>query len=187
MATDIRDRIRELRRVKARDIRTNPKNLRKHPPEQQKILKQLIDSIGYVDALIARETDNGLELIDGHLRRQLTPDMEVPVLIVDLDDDEVDVMLATFDPVTFMAKIDRDRLRDLYEQITINDQELFNAVNMVIDDLGLHVLADDNKTADDRLIGGNYQVLIECESEQHQRDLLEEFIQRGLKCRALIL
>lgn len=33
---------------------------------------------------------------------------------------------------------------------------------------------------------GQISIVIECESETHQRDLLERFDAEGLKCRALI-
>src|SRR5437879_2420739 len=65
----IRDRIEELRRVRARDLRPNPRNWRVHPKPQVDALRSLLSEIGYADALIARELPDGsLELIDGHLR-----------------------------------------------------------------------------------------------------------------------
>ena len=43
----IRDRIKELRRVKASDLLPNPKNWRTHPVAQQDALKGLLAEIGY--------------------------------------------------------------------------------------------------------------------------------------------
>ena len=80
----IRDRIKELRRVKASQLRPHPQNWRSHPPDQQDALRGVLAEIGYAGALLARELPDGsLELIDGHLRAETTPEMEVPVLIVD--------------------------------------------------------------------------------------------------------
>src|SRR4029079_15258456 len=71
----IRDRIKELRRVRAADLRPNPRNWRVHPPAQQDALRYLLAEVGYADALLARELDDGtLLLIDGHLRAETTPD-----------------------------------------------------------------------------------------------------------------
>src|SRR5712692_6579053 len=84
----VRDRIVGFRRVPARQLRANPRNWRQHPPAQRAALRALLDDVGYADALIARQTPDGLELLDGHLRSEMTPDMAVPVLIVDVDDDE---------------------------------------------------------------------------------------------------
>ncbi len=74
----IRDRIKELRRVKAESLRPNPRNWRTHPPEQQDALRGVLAEIGYANALLARELADGtLMLIDGHLRAETTPDMIV--------------------------------------------------------------------------------------------------------------
>ena len=90
----IRNRITELRHVRAGDLRPNPKNWRKHPKAQRQAVQAVLDDVGYADALIVRETPHGLELLDGHLRADLTPDATVPVLVTDLDDDEADTVLA---------------------------------------------------------------------------------------------
>jgi hypothetical protein len=79
----IRDRIRELRRVRASELVLNPKNWRRHPKAQVDALRGLLAEIGYADALLARElVDGRLMLIDGHLRAETTPDAEVPVLVL---------------------------------------------------------------------------------------------------------
>jgi hypothetical protein len=85
----IRDRIKELRRVRASDLRPNPRNWRTHPDAQRDVLKGLLAEVGYAGALLARETeDGGLELIDGHLRAETTPEQLVPVLVLDVTADE---------------------------------------------------------------------------------------------------
>ena len=50
----IRDRIKELRRVKAGRLRPHPNNWRVHPKDQQDALRGLLAEIGYADALLAR-------------------------------------------------------------------------------------------------------------------------------------
>ena len=83
----IRDRIVDFRRVPAADLLPNPANWRTHPDEQRDALAGVLESVGIVDAVIARETPEGLELIDGHLPQEtLTGD--IPVIVVDLNDDE---------------------------------------------------------------------------------------------------
>jgi hypothetical protein len=90
----IRDRIKELRRVKASDLLPNPRNWRKHPKAQADALRGVLAEIGFADALLARETDRGLMLIDGHLRAETAPDQDVPVLVLDVDAAEADKLLA---------------------------------------------------------------------------------------------
>ena len=71
----IRDRIVELRRVPASELRPNPRNWRTHPKMQREVLEGALHEIGYADVLIARQCEDGvLELIDGHLRAEVTPD-----------------------------------------------------------------------------------------------------------------
>ena len=84
----IRDRIKELRRVRASELLPNPKNWRVHPVAQQEGIRTMLAKVGYADAVIARETADGLMLIDGHLRAEMTPDTEVPVLVTDLTEEE---------------------------------------------------------------------------------------------------
>ena len=57
-STTIRDRIRELRRVPAKDLLPNPKNWRRHRRRRSSIARTS-DEIGYADALLARELSDG--------------------------------------------------------------------------------------------------------------------------------
>ena len=53
---------------------------------------------------MVRELPNGsLQIVDGHLRAETTPNALVPVLVVDLDDKDADKVLATFDPLAAHA------------------------------------------------------------------------------------
>ena len=113
----MKDRITGLRRVPAAELRENPKNWRTHPPEQRTALAAALDSIGLVDAVIARDTPDGLELVDGHLRADLAGDADIPVLVVDLDDSEAAAALATLDPIAAMAAADTPALRRLLEDV----------------------------------------------------------------------
>ena len=113
-ATAIRNRVKELRHVRAGDLVPNPKNWRTHPQDQQDALRGVLAEIGYADALIARKVRGGkLMLSDGHLRAEVTPDMEVPVLVTDLTEAEADKLLATLDPLAAMAEADAGKLAEL--------------------------------------------------------------------------
>ena len=63
----------------------DPKNWRRHPKAQVDALRGLLSEVGYADALLASELPDGrLMLIDGHLRKETTPDALVPVLVLDV-------------------------------------------------------------------------------------------------------
>src|SRR5690349_12965477 len=114
----IRDRIKELRRVRAADLRPNPRNWRLHPPAQQEALRGLLAEVGYAGALLARELDDGtLMLIDGHLRAETTPDSLVPVLVLDVDEQEADKILLTHDPIAAMATVSSENLESLLAEV----------------------------------------------------------------------
>jgi len=125
-AMTMKDRVKELRRVPASELRANPKNWRRHPPSQEAALRGVLEDIGFADAVIARETDDGLELIDGHLRQEVMGDQSIPVLIVDVTEEEADKMLLTLDPLAMMAHADTDQLLHLlrdtqFESKAVND------------------------------------------------------------------
>jgi hypothetical protein len=48
-------------------------------------LRGVLAEIGFAGAALARELPDGtLELIDGHLRVEMVPDSEIPVLVLDV-------------------------------------------------------------------------------------------------------
>jgi DNA modification methylase len=133
----IRDRIKDLRRVRAGDLRPHPKNWRTHPEEQQNALRGILAEVGYVDALMVRElTDGTLQIVDGHLRAETTPDALVPVLVVDLDDKEADKVLATFDPLGAMAEADEEQLAVLLKGIETDSEALAAMLEQLAQDSG---------------------------------------------------
>lgn len=186
----IKDRIRELRRVRAGDLIPNPKNWRTHPQAQQDALRGLLADIGYVDALLARETAEGLMLIDGHLRAEITPDMEVPVLVLDVTEAEATTILATFDPVGAMAGTDSAALDDILREVQIDN----DAVQQMLAEIAeqsrrVHDEPQEAKPENDASsdkITERFAIVVNCESEEQQRELLDRFEQEGLSCRALI-
>ena len=127
----IRDRVTELRRVRAGSLLPSPKNWRRHPKAQADALRGLLSEIGYADALLARETPEGLMLIDGHLRAETTPDAVVPVLVLDVTEAEADKLLLSLDPLAAMAEGDADALRTLLAQVETDS----DAVQKMLDGL----------------------------------------------------
>ena len=121
-----RDRIKELRRVRAGDLQPNSKNYRLHGDYQKAVLSEAMERVvGVVDAVIARETASGsLELVDGHLRADLDPEAILPVLVVDLAEDEVDLVIATLDPIAGLAAHDGKILNELLDHISGDSAEM---------------------------------------------------------------
>ena len=182
----IRDRIKELRRVSAADLRPNPRNWRTHPAEQQDALRGLLAEVGYAGALLARELDDGtLMLIDGHLRAETTPDSVVPVLVLDVDEQEADKILLTHDPLAAMATVSDENLQQLLAEVQTENE----AVRTMLDTLAS--TAPDSvggHTATPELaIPESYQVVVECQDEADQQSVFERMRADGYRCRVLTL
>ena len=129
----IRDRIIDLRRVPASELIPNPLNWRRHPQSQQNALRGVLDEIGFSDAVIARETPDGLELIDGHLSADVMGDVPIPVLVVDLNDAESLQLLLTLDPLAMMAEKDDNTVAMLLDKVSFQD----DAVIQMLADLDM--------------------------------------------------
>lgn len=117
----IRNRIKELRQVRAGDLIPDLRNWRRHPDAQRSALQTVLDEVGYADAVIARESPDGLVLIDGHLRADLDPEQTIPVLVTDLDESEAGQVLATLDPLAAMAYPDDEALDILLQHVAPTD------------------------------------------------------------------
>ena len=134
----IRDRITELRRVKAGELLPNPQNWRTHPQAQQDALKGILAEVGYASALLARELPTGqLQLIDGHLRAETTPDAEVPVLVLDVSESEAKKLLATFDPLGAMAEANTAALDALLREVETSSQAVGDMLTALAEEHGV--------------------------------------------------
>jgi len=129
-----RDRIKELRRVRAGDLIPNPKNWREHGEAQTAAMTAILDEVGIADAVLARETPDGLMLLDGHLRQSLDPDEIWPVLILDVTEAEADKILATHDPIAAMAGVNQATLDGLLKGIEFDASGLDEMIAGVLSD-----------------------------------------------------
>jgi len=186
----IRDRIKELRRVPARDLRPNPRNWRVHPARQQEALKGILAEIGYADALLARELPDGsLELIDGHLRAETTPDALVPVLVLDVSEAEANKLLALLDPLASLAEQDHEALAELAGEIEVDSPALRQLIEEMVGSDADHADETDpvSETNAVEAVPELFQVLVECQDEDDQRRLFERLSAEGYTCRLLTL
>ena len=123
---NIRDRIKEFRRVPPDQIVPNPKNWRRHSDRQANALRGLMAEIGVANAVIAREMEDGrLEIIDGHLRVETLGAAErIPVLVLDVSEAEADKLLLTLDPLAALAETDSAAVRELLASVETANAEV---------------------------------------------------------------
>jgi len=131
---DIRDRIVGFKRLKASDLKPHPLNWRTHPQNQRDAMAGILSEVGYVDALMVRPFEGGYQILDGHLRAESTPDTDVPVLVVDLNDAEAAKVLATFDPLAALARADSGKLDALLRDVTTTNEALAQMLTDLVQD-----------------------------------------------------
>jgi len=180
----IRNRIKEHRRVRAGDLVPHEQNWRNHPDSQKEALKALYAEVGFARSLLAYELPDGrLKLIDGHLRRELDPDMLVDVEVLNVDDEEARKLLLSMDSVAGLAEADQEVVAQLRE-ITRSDSP-------VLADLW-RSLAESEAATQATLQEPvkpppeQFFILVECQDEKDQVELLQRLEAQGINCRALV-
>lgn len=110
--------------VRAREIVPNPRNWRDHPAVQRAALQGVLGEVGWVQQVV-RNVRTG-RLIDGHLRVEIAAarDEIVPVLDVDLSEEEEAYVLATLDPITALATTNADALRALLMDVSSTNADV---------------------------------------------------------------
>jgi hypothetical protein len=188
--SDIRNRIKAHRRVRAGDLLPHELNPRRHPDTQRQALLDLYHEVGFARSLLAYELPDGrLKLIDGHLRRDIDPDMTVDVEVLDVDDAEARALLLSIDPLAQLAEHDADVLQQLREGTATQSDALTNLWDAIGRGGGAveQSLARAREESDAAEVPAEqFLILVTCPDEATQRQLLERFQQEGLACKALV-
>ena len=130
----MRNLVRELRQVHARELHPDSRNFRTHPDGQKGALTKMIERIGYVNPILARETPEGLIIIDGHLRHDILPDETIPVVVVDVTEAQAAELMMTLDPIAALASADSDALLALIEGAPEVDEIMLGELSQLADD-----------------------------------------------------
>jgi hypothetical protein len=183
----IRKRIIGHTEVRAGDLVPHPLNFRRHPEAQRAALADSLAELGDIRSLLGyRLPDGRIQLIDGHLRRDLDPDRLVTVELVDLTPDEAAKALITLDPLAALAETDTEAVAALAQTLETDSEALRSLWHSLAreEELAKSLPADDPKG--DEPAAEKFLVLIECADEAQQVALLERFHGEGLTCKALI-
>lgn len=111
-------------------IQFNPRNWRVHPLNQQNALKGVLDEVGWVQEVIVNQRTGNL--IDGHLRCQLAARegaKTIPVVYVDLSEEEEALVLSTLDPIAAMATTDKQKLDELFASIDTDNADVLKMLD----------------------------------------------------------
>ena len=178
----IRNRIKAHRKVRAGDLVPNEWNFRGHPEHQKAALGAIYREVGFARSLLAFELPDGrLKLIDGHLRRDLDPDMLVDVEILDVTEEEARKLHLSIDPLAALAVTQEEiqgRLRDI---TPVEDAEL----KAFWESEAQKLLAPEPPEKIEE-IAEQFLIVVTCRDEKQQVELLGWFLVEGLKCKVLV-
>ena len=110
----------------------NASNWRTHTPTQRHALASVLNEVGLVQSVVVNTTTG--RLVDGHLRVELAKAQgqpTIPVVYVELSEDEERIILATLDPIAAMASADREKLQELLVSIQSEDEAVRGLVESI--------------------------------------------------------
>lgn len=123
MSSWLKSRIAKYGQASPFSLVDNSANYRKHPTAQRRALESTISEVGYVQPVLVNIHNN--HIVDGHLRVEIAREhavTQIPVVYLDITEDEELYLLSTIDPITNMATIDQKLFDDLLGVISSESQ-----------------------------------------------------------------
>jgi hypothetical protein len=180
----IRNRIRSHVRVRAGALVPHELNPRVHSEAQRRALQLLYEEIGFARSLLAYELPDGrLKLIDGHLRAGMDPEHEVDVEVLDVTDAEARALLLAIDPLAQLAGYEADTLAELRRQAEA-DSAAVKSLWQTLQEASAQTRRRLDQARADAAPPEQFFVLVACDDEAQQCELLERFRAEGLRCEA---
>ena len=144
-----------------------------------------LEVLGLARSLLAYEPPDGrLKPIDGHLRRDLDPDMGVDVEVLDVTDDEARALLLSIDPLAALALTQEQlhaRLRELTPAASPELQAAWEATAAAAPAAPAATAAPPPPGPRD--VPEQFLILVTCRDERRQVELLERFRREGWSAR----
>lgn len=116
----------------------HPRQWRIHPGAQQSALEGVLSQVGWVQRVIVSQRTG--HVLDGHLRVMLAlrrGEPTVPVVYVDVDEAEEDLILATIDPLSAMASADEQKLGELLAGVQTGDEAIKRMLAELAEEVGV--------------------------------------------------
>src|SRR5437870_5196035 len=168
----IRNRIIRHVRVRAGDLVPHELNPRVHSDAQRRALQMLYEEIGFARSLLAYPLADGrLKLIDGHLRASMHPDQEVDVEVLDVNDAEARALLLAIDPLAQLAGYAADTLEKL-RKVVEADSAAVKSLWQTLQEASERTKRNLQRAREADELPEQFFVLVECEDEEEQRELL---------------
>ena len=153
---EIRNRVVDMVELPIGQIIDHPDNFRRHSPAQRNVMHELMNSVGLAGAVLVRKVSDDpkqYQLIDGHMRKEVLGEHEattVPAIVLDVDEREAKLILATYDKVGSLADVDDKDVASLLSE-SLEGTELSNLLRKLVkeDRHTAEVLKDEFKQASD--------------------------------------
>lgn len=156
----------------------------RNPRDNKKAIKKVAGSIkrfGFGAPILARP--NG-EIIAGHTRwaaAQMLKLDRVPVRYLDLDPAEAHLLALADNKLGEIAEWDDAMVASILSEYGLEDAALAGFDQKELDKIGEDLAGDDTGKIDD-----SFAVVIECDNEEMQREIVAVCGEKGWPCRALI-
>ena len=154
----LRDRIKDFRRVPAKQLEGAPWNWRAHPKQQQEAFAGSLEELGFYSPLEVRELGpDRYQIIDGHLRQewinsQIGPDTLIPVIVTDFSEEEAKKANLTKDPLAAMATANVEALAALMQEVQIGSTAVADMLTKVAQQSGVDLMAPAEPLGDPDLV-----------------------------------
>ncbi len=159
----------------------------KNPRKNDAAVKRVADSIrkfGFANPILARR-ENG-EIIAGHTRfkaAQMLKLQAVPVRYLDLSEEQAHLLAIADNKLGELAEWDDALLGNLLRDMTLGEAAIIGFDADELDKLAGSITDED---ASEQLSGLAYQVVVKCDNETAQSELIERLESEGYTCSPLI-
>lgn len=166
----------------------NPYNWRTHGKDQREALNGSLRSVGWVQQVIVNRVTG--HVVDGHARVELAlqnNEPTIPVLYVELSENEEKLILATLDPIGALAGRDVQLLEQLMREVSTDDAALQKLLADMAEDAGIVPpdLGGDDGGNDEGNYSEQYGVIVMCENAGDQEEKYNALVAMGYECKVV--
>lgn len=173
------NKVEKVDLVDINSLKYHPKNNNIHPLEQIKRLAKIIEFQGFRVPIIVSKLSGFI--VSGHGRIEagkLLGIKEVPVVYQNfIDENQEYAFLVSENKISEWAIFDEDKFKQDLQGCEIGDFELFGIKNFDF--------LDDKKENEAKKDEMEYIIILELNNEEEQKNIYDEFLNRGLKCKIM--
>lgn len=186
---DWRNRIVATGEKAAKEFKYNPLNWRQHNDFQRSAMDGVLSEIGWVQGVIENvRTGN---LIDGHLRveeaMKLGEETIVPFVQVDLSEEEEKKILLVLDPIGALATMDAENFLELADSVDLHSDALQELIAEMSKDQTTESDNEPNLNDPDFNYENQFGVIVECDGEDHQKEVFDSLTAQGFKVKVVVV